>query len=410
MNLDNIDVQIRMNGRLFYPPDWMRSKMEDTAKECLLELNRQRGDLQKDILFKKIRRLLPDTPIPQKLVGAAKCDSLFVKFSQFADICHKTKEGSFFWEPKEENLNHFLFQELTELHHELSKEIRNVLDEKCRLPATIEKKIQFPGDVLEQIAAIAEDPETEEQEKAIICRYLDTHGLIDDIDDLLKQMIAQARIPCNVGLTLDLGKQLAPGLLENIEIRWIDSPEKLEALSDVIFSCRAIFEMRKRGDTTSQDYENRVQKLTNAYLVNAKRQFAAKEEIYLSLHDFAKAALNAAKEPVPELRMKAVTLIEAAQKIVPISSEETRKQLLTAIQSRNHCELFEKILHLCSRIKQLKEKGDRDSEELKDLVTRLKKVLQGPMYVLFQKDKVTLNYLQDMIIAAEETKAKGWLW
>jgi len=250
-----IRVVVFVNDKPVTVPKSIEQKLSRAYQEISQErrIAQEVRKLKKEILFKKIRKLVPEAPIPPLLLNSGVQDDLFQTISMFTDMCRHARDASETWKVDDAAFTHHRFQEIEEIYEMLITQIQGAI-------------------------------ETDEKTQHLI-------------QNLLQSIKKVAYFPCKRRLAVMRARKILPSMSEMQKEAILNALEKIDQvdsfyeLSEV---CRQIIEMRKTGDTSSDKIKVLYKKATN--LLAAVFSLCRAEK---DVTDTAQDMINAARRAEP---------------------------------------------------------------------------------------------------------------
>ena len=252
-----IQVAVFIDGDRVGMPKSVQTKLKETYFQCLEELETQRKvrKLKGEILITKIQQLVPEAPIPQKLILAGIQDALFEKITMFTDTCKHIRDYSPEWEENEEISTHPQFTEMADSLSELT-------------------------------VAVRENIVGEEEETYVV------------IEALFNAIMAQAYLPYSAIITVNEAQKIIPEMSEEtkkIILAALTDQDCMQALSDLTFSCKKIIKLKKSGDKGSKELKGLYKKAGKVLLPKVFVMFGKNKAVTDLAQDLMVAAEKAEK-------------------------------------------------------------------------------------------------------------------
>jgi len=250
-----IRVVVMVGGEPITVPKGIEQKLSKVYQECKEEqrvLQEVRG-LKKEIIFRKIRKLVPEAPIPPILLYSSVQDDLFQTISMFADMCRHVHNSSQTWDINETVLFHHRFHEIEKILEMLVAQIHKTI--------VADKK---------------------------------TYDMIENLFQSIKEF---AYCPCKRKLSVIQAQKILPSLTEDQKtaiFKALQQNNQIVKYYDLTEVCQRIIDLRKKGDKGSDQVRSLYTKATN--LLGAVFSLCREDKV---VTDTAQDMINAARRAEP---------------------------------------------------------------------------------------------------------------
>jgi len=246
-------VQVFEDGEFVPLPIEYQKKLQAVAREYIEEvkhINQRHHERQMkgNFLIENIRELIPDAPIPQKLISIGIREKFFRRFRIFLQSCQALTHHPNEWKDDQDLMSHPDFANLHRQSHELFSKIQKTLFSESSLPKSIRVRIydsDHPNKVLRKL--IKERKELDKGEIEAVTKYLTNVKISQATEELFKQLLAQAFLPSNTALAIIKAKKICPDMTEETEMaikKAMTDAQRFDIFNKTINTCERIIEIK----------------------------------------------------------------------------------------------------------------------------------------------------------------------